>query len=188
MNTKRVSITIVKILFKSVHLELSLLLIDSFFPHSCGCEFLSVGCHCGGSSWKCQPYPLCCRTAGYWPLSECAGDVTKWNCHWWVRNWILCRLAKLVTLVKSCSITMQCFFLSAGSDYSPISSTLTLTSSTTMVEVLIPIIDDSVVETDEQFTVVLSSSDPNVFISANYHTTVTIVNNDGKLYVFIVRI
>ena len=83
---------------------------------------------------------------------------------------------------------MQCFFLSAGSDYSPINSTLNLTSSTTMVEVLIPIIDDSVVETDEQFTVVLSSSDPNVLISANYQVTVTIVNNDGKLYVLIVRI
>ena len=83
---------------------------------------------------------------------------------------------------------MQCFLLSAGSDYSSISSTLTLTSSTTMVEVSIPIIDDSVVEMDEQFTVVLSSSDPSVVISANYHATVTIVSNDGKLYVLIVRI
>ena len=75
---------------------------------------------------------------------------------------------------------MQCFFLSAGSDYSPISNTLNLTSSTTMVEVLIPIIDDSVVETDEQFTVVLSSSDPNV-LTSNNQATVTIVNDDGKL-------
>jgi len=114
MNTKRVSITIVKILFKSVHLELSLLLIDSFFPHSCGCEFLSVGCHCGGSSWKCQPYPLCCRTAGYWPLSECAGDVTRWNCHWWVWNWMLCRLAKLVTLVKVVVLHVNVSFFQLG--------------------------------------------------------------------------
>ena len=76
---------------------------------------------------------------------------------------------------------MQCFFLSAGSDYSPISNTLNLTSSTTMVEVLIPIIDDSVVETDEQFTVVLSSSDPNVMISDNYQVTVSIVDDDGEL-------
>ena len=75
---------------------------------------------------------------------------------------------------------MQCLFLSAGSDYSPISSTLTLTSSTTMVAVLIPIIDDSVVETDEQFTVVLSSSDPNV-LTSNNQATVTIVNDDSKL-------
>ena len=51
-----------------------------------------------------------------------------------------------------------------------------------MVEVLIPIIDDSVVEMDEQFTVVLSSSDPNVMISANYQVTVTIVSDDGKIY------
>ena len=52
-----------------------------------------------------------------------------------------------------------------------------------MVEVLIPIIDDSVVEMDEQFTVVLSSSDPNVLISDNQATvTITIVNDDGKLY------
>ena len=76
---------------------------------------------------------------------------------------------------------MQCFFLSAGSDYSPIHSTLNLTSSTTMVEVLIPIIDDSVVEMDEQFTVVLSSFDPNVMISDNYQVTVSIVDDDGEL-------
>ena len=49
-----------------------------------------------------------------------------------------------------------------------------------MVEVLIPIIDDSVVERDEQFTVVLSSSDPNVLISDN-QATVTILNDDSKL-------
>ena len=49
-----------------------------------------------------------------------------------------------------------------------------------MVEVSIPIIDDSVVESDEQFTVVLSSSDPNVLTSVN-QTTVTIVNDDSKL-------
>ena len=50
-----------------------------------------------------------------------------------------------------------------------------------MVEVSIPIIDDSVVESDEQFTVVLSSSDPNVLTSVN-QATVTIVDNDGELY------
>ena len=66
------------------------------------------------------------------------------------------------------------------SDYSSISSTLNLNSSMAMVEVSIPIIDDSVVESDEQFTVVLSSSDPNVLISQN-QTTVTIVNDDSKL-------
>ena len=48
-----------------------------------------------------------------------------------------------------------------------------------MVEVSIPIIDDSVVESDEQFTVVLSSSDPNVLTSQN-QATVTIVNDDCK--------
>ena len=51
-----------------------------------------------------------------------------------------------------------------------------------MVEVLIPIIDDSVVESDEQFTVVLSSSDPNVLTSDN-QAAVTIVNNDGELHI-----
>ena len=49
-----------------------------------------------------------------------------------------------------------------------------------IVAVSIPIIDDSVVESDEQFTVVLSSSDPHVLISQN-QTTVTIVNDDSKL-------
>ena len=49
-----------------------------------------------------------------------------------------------------------------------------------MVEVLIPIIDDSVVESDEQFTVVLSSSSPNVLTSDN-QANVTIVNDDSKL-------
>ena len=49
-----------------------------------------------------------------------------------------------------------------------------------MVAVSIPIIDDSVVETDEQFTVVVSSSDPNV-LTSNNQATVTIVNDDGKL-------
>ena len=75
---------------------------------------------------------------------------------------------------------MQYLFPSAGSDYSSISRTLNLTSSTTMVAVLIPIIDDSVVEIDEQFTVVLSSSDPNV-LTSNSQATVTIVNDDSKL-------
>ena len=50
-----------------------------------------------------------------------------------------------------------------------------------MVEVSIPIIDDSVVESDEQFTVVLRSSDPNVLVSQN-QATVTIVNDDCKLH------
>ena len=72
-------------------------------------------------------------------------------------------------------------FLSAGSDYSSISSTLTLTSSMAMVEFSIPIVDDSIVESDEQFTVVLSSSDPNVLTSVN-QATVTIVDNDGELH------
>ena len=49
-----------------------------------------------------------------------------------------------------------------------------------MVEVLIPIIDDSVVESDEQFTVVLSSSDPNL-LTSDSQATVTIVNDDGEL-------
>ena len=49
-----------------------------------------------------------------------------------------------------------------------------------MVEVSIPIIDDSVVEMDEQFTVVLSSSDPNM-LTSNSQATVTIVNDDSKL-------
>ena len=82
---------------------------------------------------------------------------------------------------ESCTTTCQCFFLSAGSDYSSISSTLNLTSSTTMMVVLIPIIDDSVVEMDEQFTVVLSSSDPNV-LTSNNQATVTIVNDNSKLF------
>ena len=78
-----------------------------------------------------------------------------------------------------CDFTCRCFFLSAGRDYLPISSTRNLTSSTAMVAVLIPIIDDSVVESNEQFTVVLSSSDPNVLTSVN-QATVTIVNDDCK--------
>ena len=49
-----------------------------------------------------------------------------------------------------------------------------------MVEVSIPIIDDSVVESDEQFTVVLSSSDPTV-LTFVHQATVTIVDNDCKL-------
>ena len=66
----------------------------------------------------------------------------------------------------------------APGDYTALMRTLTLTSSST---ISIAISDDVVVEDDEQFTVVLSSSDPNVMTSV-MQTTVTIADDDRGVY------
>ena len=69
---------------------------------------------------------------------------------------------------------------SAPGDYTPLSNTLTLTSSAPMANVSIAISSDTVVENDEQFSVVLSSSDPNVITPVN-PAVVIIGNHDGML-------
>ena len=69
---------------------------------------------------------------------------------------------------------------SAPGDYTPLYNTLTLTSSAPMANVSIAIFSDAVVESNEQFIVMLSSSDPNVITPVN-PAVVIIGNDDGML-------
>jgi len=69
---------------------------------------------------------------------------------------------------------------SAPGDYTPLNNTLTLNSSAPMANVSIAIFSDAVVESNEQFTVMLNSSDPNVITPVN-PAVVIIDNDDGML-------
>ena len=66
----------------------------------------------------------------------------------------------------------------AGSDYTAITMSVTFESGSTRATVNVQITDDNVVESEEDFTAVLSSSESNVMIGENT-ATVSVLDNDG---------
>ena len=66
----------------------------------------------------------------------------------------------------------------AGSDYTAITMSVTFEAGSTRATVNVQITDDNVVESEEDFTVVLSSSESNVMIG-EYTATVSVLDNDG---------
>ena len=85
-----------------------------------------------------------------------------------------------MTITQNLLLFQDVLTPSAPGDYTPLYNTLTLTSSAPMANVSIAISSDTVVENDEQFSVVLSSSDPNVITPVN-PAVVIISNDDGML-------
>ena len=85
-----------------------------------------------------------------------------------------------MTITQNLLLFQDVLTLSALGDYTPLSNTLTLTSSAPMANVSIAIFNDEVVESNEQFIVMLSSSDPNVITPVN-PAVVIIGNDDGML-------
>ena len=69
----------------------------------------------------------------------------------------------------------------AGSDYTAITMPITFEAGSTRTTVNVQIIDDNVVESEEDFTAVLSSSESNVMIGENT-ATVSVLDNDGLLH------
>ena len=69
--------------------------------------------------------------------------------------------------------------LAAGSDYTPINTTLTFTPSDSSEQCeYIIILQDSILEDPENFLVHLATSDEDVKLQYNY-STITILDNDG---------
>ena len=66
----------------------------------------------------------------------------------------------------------------AGFDYTSTTMDVTFVPGSTMATVSVPIIDDIEKEFDEDFTVTVSSTDPNVLIK-NDTATVFILDNEG---------
>lgn len=77
-------------------------------------------------------------------------------------------------------IMLSAFISTAGGEYTPLTTDLTLgaTMPTTMVTVFI--LDDLLVEGSEFFNVALTTADPNVTLAPDA-ATVTIEDEDGKL-------
>jgi len=65
----------------------------------------------------------------------------------------------------------------AGSDYTATTGTLSFPAGTTSQQIRIPVNGDTLVETDEQFTVSLSNAQ-NAVLTANNTATVTLTNDD----------
>ena len=68
-----------------------------------------------------------------------------------------------------------------GQDFSPVSVSLTFTAGgVTTLPVVIPLVDDSVLESSEYFSVLLVSSSQRVTVGQG-SANVTILDDDGKL-------
>ena len=70
-------------------------------------------------------------------------------------------------------------FLPASTDYATTSQPVTFRPSDTLLNVTVPITDDSVYELQETFSAMLTTTDPGVEIIANI-TSATINDNDSK--------
>ena len=66
----------------------------------------------------------------------------------------------------------------AGFDYTAITMPVTFEAGSTRATINVQITDDNVIESEEDFTAVLSSSESNVMIGENT-TTVSVLDNDG---------
>ena len=70
-------------------------------------------------------------------------------------------------------------FLPASTDYATTSQTVTFRPSDTLLNVTVPITDDSVYELQETFSAMLTTTDPGVEITANT-ANASITDNDSK--------
>ena len=65
-----------------------------------------------------------------------------------------------------------------GSDFEPVSETVTFLPGETTASVSVSIVDDSNIEDTEMFTATLTTTDSNVVIGDDDNATVTILDND----------
>ena len=72
-------------------------------------------------------------------------------------------------------------FFTDGSDFVPVSETLTFVPGQTTASVSVSIVDDSNIEDTEMFSATLTTTDPNVVIGADT-ATVTILDDDRECY------
>ena len=76
------------------------------------------------------------------------------------------------------------FLRTAGLDFTPSPIVVTFPPGTTFVTVQVPITDDNVLESSEQFTATLSTSDADVVFGADT-AFITILDNNGKCCVYL---
>lgn len=84
-----------------------------------------------------------------------------------------------LTVESTVLVTTNSASASSGSDFSPISQTVTFAPGVSSTSVPVTIIDDSSPEGDEMFTLVLSSPSPDAVLSAPSTTTILIRINDN---------
>lgn len=82
-------------------------------------------------------------------------------------------------LVCHTTCVYLCSCAADGSDYTGLSTTLTLEPGAERASIDIHTLDDSFVEDNETFTVEMVTSDPTVLLS-NINRTVLIIDNDGQ--------
>ena len=68
-----------------------------------------------------------------------------------------------------------------GSDFEPVSETVTFLPGETTASVSVPIVEDSNMEDTEMFSATLTTTDSNVVIGTDT-ATVTILDNDRECY------
>ena len=74
----------------------------------------------------------------------------------------------------------------APDDYTSVENVLTFSPGVNQsCTTIIPIVDDSVLESDEVFSVTLSTTDSDVSLDP-ISATVTILDNDGKIILFVI--
>ena len=82
------------------------------------------------------------------------------------------------------------FFLADGQDFTGVDMNITFERGQELRQQIyrtIDIIDDSCVEEEETFTLLLSSYDSDIMISTNAMAKVAIVDNDGKIHAYTVK-
>ena len=92
-----------------------------------------------------------------------------------------CATGKEATECK-CACTIYSGFLPASTDYATTNQSVTFGPSDTLLNVTVPISDDSVYELQETFSALLTTTDPGVVIIANT-ASATINDNDSKFSV-----
>lgn len=84
-----------------------------------------------------------------------------------------------LSLETTVSVTTNSGTASSGSDFTPISQMVTFAPGVSSMRVAVTIVDDSLPEGDEMFTVVLSNPSPDAVLSPPFITTILIPINDN---------
>ena len=87
----------------------------------------------------------------------------------------------IVLIYLFCDYTfffLSFFFFTDGSDFVPVSETLTFVPGQTTASVSVSIVEDSNIEDTEMFSATLTTTDSNVVIGDDDTATVTILDND----------
>ena len=141
--------------------------------------YLYAGLNIGGGVWK-SVNPVSAATAGTLQFSSAAYSVNENGAS----------VTLTVTRTNGSSSAVGVSFATAngsataGSDYTNTSGTLSWANGDTAGKTItVPILDDSVFEGDETFTVALSSVSGGAALGTNATATVTIVDNDPPLTV-----